>query len=106
MEIGPVSGVRIAPAVRPKESFLGLTDVCEVERTSRTDDETYSPCSAKAASGFDDDEDREEEEEYKDEYDELEDAPREELEYAELEDAPEATPESPADTSSQVDYFA
>jgi hypothetical protein len=101
MEIGPVSGVRIAPAVRPKESFLGLTDVREVERTSRTDDETYSPSGAKAATGFEDDEDRQEEEEYKDEYDELEDAPSEEIE-----DAPEATPKAQTGTNNQIDYFA
>jgi len=64
MEISPVAGVRIAPMVRPKEADLGLTDVYEVERLSRTGDETYSPSVTKAASGFEDDEDT---------FDELED---------------------------------
>jgi hypothetical protein len=105
MEIGPVSGVSIAPAVRPKESFLGLTDVPEVERTSRIDDETYSPGGDKAATGFENDEDKEEEE-GKNEYGELEDAPSEELEDAELEDATEAAPKTQSDRDSQVDYFA
>jgi hypothetical protein len=107
MEIGPVSGVRIAPAARPKESLLGLTDVYEVERSSRTGDETYSPGGAKAATGFEDDENKaEDKEEYKEEYDEPEDAPCEELEDIELEDAPDATPKAQADRDSQVDYFA
>lgn len=57
MEISPVAGVRIAPMVRPREADLGLTDVYQVERSSRTGDETYSPNATKAASGFEDDED-------------------------------------------------
>jgi hypothetical protein len=57
MEISPITGVRIAPMVRPREADLGLTDVCEVGRSSRTGDETYSPRVAKAASGFEDDDD-------------------------------------------------
>jgi len=57
MEISPVAGVRIAPMVRPREADLGLTDVYEVERSSRTGDETYSPSATRAASGFEDDED-------------------------------------------------
>lgn len=66
MEISPVANVRIAPMVRPREDDLGLTDVYEVERSSRCGDETYSPSVAKAASGFEDDEDT---------FDELEDDP-------------------------------
>ncbi len=66
MEISPVAGVHIAPIVRPREADLGLTDVYEVERSSRTGDETYSPSMTKAASGFEDDEDT---------FDELEDDP-------------------------------
>jgi hypothetical protein len=66
MEISPVAGVRIAPMVRPREADLGLTDVYEVERSSRCGDETYSPCVTKAANGFEDDEDT---------FDELEDDP-------------------------------
>jgi len=64
MEIGPVSGVRIAPMVRPKAADLGLTDVYEVEHTTRTGDEIYIPSGTKAASGIEDEEDK---------YDELED---------------------------------
>lgn len=64
MEISPVTAVRIAPMVRPREADLGLTDVYEVERSTRTGDETYIPSGTKAASGFEDDEDK---------YDELED---------------------------------
>ena len=57
MEIGPVSGIRLVPAIRPRESLLGLTDVYEVDRTSLTGDETYTPQGAKAASGYEEDED-------------------------------------------------
>ncbi|HME57067.1 MAG TPA: hypothetical protein VKF63_01925 [Terracidiphilus sp.] len=61
MEIGPVTGVRIIPMVRPKEDDLGMTDVYEVERTTQTGDEIYIPSDAKAASGFEDEEDKYEE---------------------------------------------
>ena len=64
MEIGPVTSVRIAPMIRPREADLGLTDVNEVEHSTRTGDEIYIPSGTKAASGFEDDEDK---------YDELED---------------------------------
>jgi hypothetical protein len=64
MEIGPVSSVRIAPMVRPKEAYLGITDVNEVERITQGSDEIYIPSGTKATSGFEDDEDK---------YDELED---------------------------------
>ena len=64
MEIGPVASVRIAPMIRPREADLGMTDVYEVERTTRTGDEIYIPSGTKAASGFEDEEDK---------YDELED---------------------------------
>jgi hypothetical protein len=42
--------------IRSKQTDLGLTDVFEVERSSRNDDETYSPGGDKAASGSEDDE--------------------------------------------------
>jgi hypothetical protein len=61
MEIGPVTGVRITPMVRPKEADLGMTDVYEVERTTQTGDEIYIPSDAKAASGYEDEEDKYEE---------------------------------------------
>jgi len=65
MEISPIPGIRIAPAIRSKEADLGLTDVYEVERSTRTGDETYTPSGARAASGYEDDEDK---------YDDSEDA--------------------------------
>ena len=58
MEIGPISGVRMVSTFRSRETELGLTDVFEVERSSRTGDETYSPGGNQAASGFEDDEDK------------------------------------------------
>jgi hypothetical protein len=58
MEIGPVAGVRIAPMVRSKEADLGLTDVHEVEHSTRSGDEIYIPSGTKAASGYEDDEDK------------------------------------------------
>ncbi len=66
MEISPISGVRIVPAFKSRETDLGLTDVFEVERSSRTGDETYSPGGNKAASGFEDDEDTAEDREESD----------------------------------------
>lgn len=64
MEIGPVTSIRIVPMVRPKEADLGMTDVYEAERSTRTGDEIYIPSGTKAASGFEEEEDK---------YDELED---------------------------------
>jgi hypothetical protein len=61
MEIGPVAGVRIVPMVRRIEADLGLTDVYEVERSTRNGDEIYIPSGTKATSGFEDDEDKYEE---------------------------------------------
>jgi hypothetical protein len=57
MEISPVAGLRIAPVIRSTVTDLGLTDVYEVERSSRAGDETYTPSGANAATGFEDDED-------------------------------------------------
>jgi hypothetical protein len=58
MEIGPVTGVRIAPMIRSRVTDLGLTDVYEIERSTRTGDETYSPSGARSASGYEEDEDK------------------------------------------------
>jgi hypothetical protein len=58
MEISPIPGIRIAPTVRFKETDLGLTDVYEIERSTRTGDETYTPSGSKAATGCEDDEDK------------------------------------------------
>jgi hypothetical protein len=57
MEIGPVANVRIAPMVRPKEAYLGLTDVNEVEHITQSGDEIYIPSGTKATRGFEDEED-------------------------------------------------
>jgi hypothetical protein len=54
MEIAPVASVRLTPMVRSKVTDLGLTDIYEVERTTRSADETYTPHHSKAASGFED----------------------------------------------------
>ena len=56
MEIGPVANVRIVPMVKSRETDLGMTDVDDVERLSRINDETYTPSCAKAETGFEDDE--------------------------------------------------
>ena len=56
MEISPISAVRIAPVIRSKQSDLGLTGVFEIERSSRADDETYSPGGNKAAGGSEEEE--------------------------------------------------
>lgn len=59
MEIGPITGIRNQPTVRPRETVLDLPGVFEIDYSSRTGDETYSPSGGKAASGYDDDEDEE-----------------------------------------------
>jgi hypothetical protein len=51
--------------IRSKVTDLGLTDVYETERSTRSGDETYTPSVARAASGFEEDEDK---------FDELEEA--------------------------------
>lgn len=56
MEISPITTVRIAPVIRSRKNDLALTEVFELEGSSRTDDETYSPGGNKSASGFEDDE--------------------------------------------------
>ena len=61
MEIGPVASIRVAPMVRPKEAYLGLTDVNEVEHITLSSDEIYIPSGSKATSGFEDEEDKYEE---------------------------------------------
>jgi hypothetical protein len=66
MEISPISAVRLAPAFRSRETDLGLTDVFEVESSSRIGDETYSPGGEGAASGYEGDEDTAEDQEESD----------------------------------------
>jgi hypothetical protein len=58
MEISPIAGVCIVPTFRSRETDLGLTDVFEVESSSRTGDERYSPGGNRAAGGFEDDEEK------------------------------------------------
>jgi hypothetical protein len=57
MEIGPVANIRIVPMVKSQETDLGMTDVYDIERSSRIDDETYTPSGAKAGAGSENDED-------------------------------------------------
>ncbi|MGC9158447.1 MAG: hypothetical protein ACP5FH_05600 [Terracidiphilus sp.] len=57
MEIGPVTGVRIVPTVKPKEADLGSMDVDRVESSARMGDETYLPSKARAATGDDEEND-------------------------------------------------
>jgi hypothetical protein len=93
MEISPIPGIRNQPTIRPKETFLGLPEVFEVEYSSRTGDETYSPAGTGPGSGY-------EEDEFTEEEDELEDR----------EDEPEAEPETRPKTAATgngpVNYFA
>jgi len=63
MEISPIAAIRIAPTFRSRETDLGLTDVFEIENSSRTGDETYSPSGGKAASGSEDGEAEDQEQE-------------------------------------------
>ncbi len=57
MNISPVDGVRIAPMVRPKEADLGVMDIYQTERTSRSRDEHNRPPATKVATGFEDEND-------------------------------------------------
>jgi hypothetical protein len=54
MEISPVASVRLAPMTRSRVTDLGLTDIYEIEPSTRSADETYTPGSSRAASGFED----------------------------------------------------
>jgi len=58
MEISPIAGISIIPTFKSRETDLGLTDVFEVEGSSRIGDERYSPGGNKAAGGFEDDEEK------------------------------------------------
>jgi len=56
MEIGPIPGIRPMLPVRPMATDIGLTDIFEIESTSRSGDETYTPTITRAASGIEDEE--------------------------------------------------
>ena len=60
MEIGPITNVRPWPAPQSQAPELELPAVFQIEYSSRTGDETYSPNRGKSAAG--DDEDQQEEE--------------------------------------------
>jgi len=96
MEISPVANVRITPMVRSKDTDLGMTDVYNVERSSRTGDETYTPDGAKAATGFDSGENDDGGESRQDDEDT----------YDDLEDEAETKPELPAEPDGQIDLIA
>jgi hypothetical protein len=91
MEISPVAAVRLMPTPRTKETDLGLTDVYEIERSSRTGDETYTPSGSKAATGGEEDEDQ---------LDEFDDGPLDEF------DEPEAEVKPIIAGESQISRFA
>jgi hypothetical protein len=90
MEISPVDAVRMVPMVRSRITDLGMTDVDDIERSSRIGDETYSPGGQKAAAGAENDEDVQDAE---DTYDDSEE---------EIEAEPKALPAA----NGQIDYVA
>jgi hypothetical protein len=55
MEIGPVSGIRLVPAIRSGEGASGIPTVPDVEWSARVGDETYTPTVARAAGGAEED---------------------------------------------------
>jgi hypothetical protein len=92
MEISPITGIRNQPTVSRKETVLELPGVFEIEHSSRTGDETYSPSGGKPSGGYEDDEDEGEEDVYE-----------------HLEEDPKLAPSGQAALSGQarpVSYFA
>jgi hypothetical protein len=90
MEISPVDAVRMIPMVRSRITDLGLTDVYDIERSSRVGDETYSPSGQKAATGAENDENAQDGEDT----------------YDDSEEAAEAEPKLPPVAYGQIDYVA
>jgi hypothetical protein len=90
MEISPVEAVHMVPMVRSKSTDLGLTDVFDIECSSRIGDETYSPGGQNAAAGAESNEDAQDDE---DTYDDSEE---------ETEAEPKVTPAA----NGQIDYVA
>jgi hypothetical protein len=90
MEISPVDAVRMVPMVKSRITDLGLTDVYDIERSSRIGDETYSPSGQKEAAGAESDEDAQD---VADTYDDSE-------------EGTEAEPKVPPAANGQVDYVA
>jgi hypothetical protein len=92
MEISPVANVRITPMVRSKATDLGLTDVYDVDRSSRIGDETYSPEGAKPVAG-----------DYEGDSEDIDDN---EGRYEDVEDSDDTEPEVQPAKSGQIDYIA
>jgi hypothetical protein len=90
MEISPVDSVRLVPMVSSRITDLGLTDVYDIERSSRIGDETYSPSGQKEAAGSENDED----------------APDGEDMYDDSEEEIEPEPKVPPVAKGEVDYVA
>jgi hypothetical protein len=89
MEISPITAVRLAPTYRPKKANHELTEVFEVESSSRADDESYSPGGDRAASGSEESEDTFEE-------------PVE----SNLQDGPEPKSQAPDGAGQEISFFA
>jgi hypothetical protein len=90
MEISPVDAVRMIPMVRSRITDLGLTDVYDIERSSRIGDETYSPSGQNGAPGAERDEDAQDDEDT----------------YDDSEEDTEAEPTVPPAVNGQIDYVA
>ena len=61
MEIGPIAGIRIMPAIKPRPVDPELTAFFEIEPSARPDEDGYSGSGRKAA-GAEESEDEESEE--------------------------------------------
>jgi len=55
MEIGPISSIRALPSIKTPPSDPDLIAVFDIENSSRTGDETYSPSYQKSSGGQDSD---------------------------------------------------
>ncbi len=56
MEIGPVAGIQIVPAVKSARESSALFTVFQIENSTRSGDETYHSHDEKAPRGLEDDE--------------------------------------------------
>lgn len=60
MEIGPIAGIRVLPALKTPPPEAALTALFDIEATAKAGDDTYSG-SGKKAAGAEEDEELEEE---------------------------------------------
>lgn len=90
MGITPITAIHLGSTFKPRDRELGQTEIFEIENSSRTGDETYSPGGNKSASGFEDEEEGLMEQE---DADGLDDA------------KPEAT-KSAEETGGEISFFA